>query len=126
MSSGTQCWASLISLELPKFVVDEVAESGTVNSESDTPLDGHGVPSDESLNCIRLTARKGLAPSGSPSSSSSSPSPTSSSSGSFLCDYVTDLSLGIAGEQSERLYADSHLFIPGAVHSRLFRPPRVA
>lgn len=125
LCEGTACWASLMTPALPEFVADSVAENDSMAAPAeDSPAEDES-PEDSPLNPLRLAAQKGLAPTGSSSSSSSS-APNFGSGGLTLCGIADFTQIALSGDQSERLYADSHLYIPSAVHSRLFRPPRVA
>lgn len=126
LSEGSACWASLMVPPLPEFIADHVADSGDMSPESANQPAEENVPTDSPLNPIRLTARKGLMPSGSSSSSSSTPSPTSGASSSVLCDIAIDPVALAHDEQCARLYAETADFIPNAVHARLFRPPRLS
>ena len=133
---ATTCHASLTVPAFPDFNEEHLlaeqndnlgpSEGGMSPEQHDAlPAPGN-LPTDFPLNPIRLTARKGLIPTGSSSSSSSSSSPSFGSGGLTLCDIATDPASVADGEQSVRLYADAAIFIPSAVQSRLFRPPRVA
>lgn len=127
LCEGTACWASLITPALPEFVADSVAENDSMAAPAEGSPAEDESPGDSPLNPLRLAAQKGLTPTGSSSSSSSSSAPTFGSGGLTLCGIAADFTqYALSGDQSERLYADSHFFIPDAVHSRLFRPPRVA
>ena len=121
--TATTCRASLVVLALPDFneehlVAEPGDNAGDMSPESADPLAQENAPADPPINPIRLTARKGITPTGSSSSSSSSPSPTSGASSSVLCDIATDHEMLAEDEQSARLYAEAAVFIPNAVHSR--------
>jgi hypothetical protein len=128
--AATTCHASLMApapLDFSEEHLLATAEGGMSAEQNEILPAQDSRPPDAPQNPLRLTARKGLVPTGPYSSSSSSSSSTGFGSGGLLpCAIVDDPGSVLDAEQSVWFATVSDHFVPCAIQIRLFRPPRLA
>jgi hypothetical protein len=128
LSLATSSQASIVVLDSLATNVERVLAAGVdeAPAAAEDMDPGQAVPDPQSppRNPINLTARKGLAPTGSSSSSSSAPSVGSGSLS--LCAVASDPASVFEAEHSAWLATATAICIPNVIQYRLFRPPRVA